>query len=127
MSNEVHKESCASCGLSLDDRPIVKENEHNLCSLCTSNGITKPKFEIVVYTMAIGYFMNEKQISDPKEAVYRAHHLIAQQPYWRGKESPALDELMVIRMAEAFASNTKTSTPPLSIVSAAISNKSPSE
>ena len=53
MSNEVHKESCASCGLSLDDRSIIKENEHNLCSLCTSNGTTTPKFEIVVYTMAI--------------------------------------------------------------------------
>ncbi|MFX1252583.1 MAG: leucine-rich repeat domain-containing protein [Promethearchaeota archaeon] len=107
MSEEDQEFKCISCGLPLADIPIKGRNEKFLCSICTLNGTIDPKFDNIVYAVAIGYFINEKQIHDPKEALDRAYEFVMQLPYWQGKEHPApsLAGLINARMIASMSIN----------------------
>ncbi|MFX1534885.1 MAG: TIR domain-containing protein [Promethearchaeota archaeon] len=107
MSEEHQELKCASCGLPLADISIKETNESFLCPICTLNGTTEPKFDNIVYAVAIGYFINEKQIHDPREALDRAYEFVMQLPYWQGKEhpSPSLTGLIDARMIASVSIN----------------------
>ncbi|MFX1537256.1 MAG: TIR domain-containing protein, partial [Promethearchaeota archaeon] len=100
MSSEDDTLICASCGLDLRKSSAIRKNKHNLCPLCTSNGTKEPKFENIVYGLAIGYFMNKKEITDPIEALYSAHTFVSQLPYWQDtvQSPPPLERLNEARM-----------------------------
>ncbi|MFX0065788.1 MAG: leucine-rich repeat domain-containing protein [Candidatus Hermodarchaeota archaeon] len=107
MSEEHQEFKCASCGLPLANIPTKKTNYSLLCPICTLNSTTEPKFDNIVYAVAIGYFINEKQIHDPKEALDRAYEFVMQLPYWQGKEhpSPSLTGLLDARMIASVSLN----------------------
>ncbi|MFX0090889.1 MAG: hypothetical protein ACFFBD_03920 [Candidatus Hodarchaeota archaeon] len=100
MSSEDYKFRCASCGLTLEESPDIIKNRHSLCPLCMSNDTKESEFQYIVYAVAIGYFMNKKQIQDPIEALYRAHTVVSQLPYWQDKicPPPSLEGLKTARM-----------------------------
>ncbi|MFW9994917.1 MAG: hypothetical protein ACFFD4_22945, partial [Candidatus Odinarchaeota archaeon] len=74
---------CSSCGdeLSLEDQ--AREDESQLCSFCTLDGITEPNFRIVVYRKAISSLKGKKNIQELRDALQTAHTFVSQQPYWQ--------------------------------------------
>ncbi|MFX0095486.1 MAG: leucine-rich repeat domain-containing protein [Candidatus Hodarchaeota archaeon] len=104
-----HKDTesvCASCGLSVIDSAQSDKHEHFLCSICTLDNTTEPKFEAVVYALTIGYFMNKHLIDDQKEALEKAYDYVCQLPFWREKEPPfpSLAGLTTAKMLTALSS-----------------------
>ncbi|MFX1251805.1 MAG: leucine-rich repeat domain-containing protein [Promethearchaeota archaeon] len=98
MSEKKEGSICDSCGLSLGEAPMRSETGHLLCFRCTLNATTKPTFAIVVAAVAMGYFMTEKSLTDPQEALYQAHEFVTRMPYWRDKDhfTPSLERLIML-------------------------------
>ena len=88
MIGELSEVTCPSCGLPMKIEHSIKINEFFLCLECTLGGTQEPNFEINVYAVAIGYFMNKKQIKDPLNALYRAYIFVSQLPYWGDQIHP---------------------------------------
>ncbi|MFX1253125.1 MAG: leucine-rich repeat domain-containing protein [Promethearchaeota archaeon] len=110
MSLKEREPTCPACGLVLTENSMNTENEQKLCSVCTLNGTTEPVFISIVYAVAIGYFMNKKNLKDPEEAFHRAYEFVAQLPYWWDKipPTPTLEELISARMLKVLFTPMKT-------------------
>ncbi|MFX0091369.1 MAG: TIR domain-containing protein, partial [Candidatus Hodarchaeota archaeon] len=110
MSSEDKKLKCASCGLVSTEATLRDHHGFRLCSLCTLDHTIEPNYEAIVYSVAVGYFINEKHIEDVGEALDRALEFVSQHSYWQDKELPlpTLTGLKNVQLAINLSSNMKT-------------------
>ena len=81
--NEANLKTCIACGLPLKEHPPTSP----ICEKCTPSPTQDPDFEMIVVSMAMGYFMKVKGIEDPLEALRLARQEVVRLPCWREKKT----------------------------------------
>ncbi|MFX0065457.1 MAG: TIR domain-containing protein, partial [Candidatus Hermodarchaeota archaeon] len=96
MSDNNQTRTCPACGLPVDEETMKSATGHLLCLKCTLQGTQEPDFKEIVYSMALGYFMAEKALTDPIEALSRAREFVSQLPYWQDTafSTPSMESLI---------------------------------
>ncbi|MHA1339436.1 MAG: leucine-rich repeat domain-containing protein [Promethearchaeota archaeon] len=96
---------CVACGLPLEENDILDFNKSDLknqilnptsdlilCRNCTNDYSSLPIFKLVLFSIAYGYFINNKGIKDNLSALKQAFAYLIQLPYWKTRQ----DEIVPI-------------------------------
>ena len=90
MKTKDKNSKCDACGLYHPELLQRDQSDFLLCPICTSNHASEPKFDQIVCSMALGYFIIKLKINDIEEAFSKAEELVQELPYWKERKNQTL-------------------------------------